>query len=399
MEALELPFVDLASPAFEAAPYGAFAAARERCWLARTTSGLAVLTLADARELLRNPAVGFSFGFVDPELSPFLHERLAADVQALSGAAHQRVRRVAVRALRTRVVDALREPMRRIVDELLDAALLHDELDLVAEVLAPYPTRVVGPILGVPLEDTGRIDTWATDLLLVFDVPNLRANLSRIESSWRAMEDYLRDLLERRRAEPGDDVFSELLAAEPDGEPLSEDELLALVVALTRAALDTTRGQLGFTMEAFVRHPDQWERLVADPGLAPRAVEEGLRYAPAVSGIPHVLAADVVHRGVLLPAGTHIEVHPRATNRDPAAFSEPNRFDIGREQRFHLAFGYGPHACVGAALARVEMTEALRALAGRVAAWELAGPVRHQPMSSNGNRLSLPVRARPAVAI
>jgi cytochrome P450 len=165
-----------------------------------------------------------------------------------------------------------------------------------------------------------------------------------------------------------------------------------LATAITQAAIDTTRGQLGSTLEAFVRHPDEWRRLVDEPALAPRAVDEGLRYAPAIGGIPHVAVDDAEVDRVVFSEGTALEVQPRAANRDPAAFEQPDRFDIRRDAKRHLTFGFGPHACVGAALARIEMEEALRLLASRFAALEPVGDVQRGPMSSNANLVRLPVR-------
>lgn len=176
------------------------------------------------------------------------------------------------------------------------------------------------------------------------------------------------------------------------GEKLDEAELVMLISSLVPAALDTTRGQLSLTMESFVRHPDQWKQLVRSPQLVESAVEEGLRYAPAVSGLSHVVVRDTEYNGVEFPAGTIVAVYPRSANHDSTVFADADRFDIERDRQLHYTFGFGPHACLGAQLARIEMAEALSAMASRVASWELAGEVTHQPMSSNGNRYSLPVR-------
>jgi cytochrome P450 len=236
------------------------------------------------------------------------------------------------------------------------------------------------------------VAAWAADLLLVFDAPRFADNVGRIETGWRALEGYLHALLAERRRRLGDDVYSELIRAQVDEGRLDDEELVMLATAITQAAIDTTRGQLGSTLEAFVRHPDEWRRLVDEPALAPRAVDEGLRYAPAIGGIPHVAVDDAEVDRVVFSEGTALEVQPRAANRDPAAFEQPDRFDIRRDAKRHLTFGFGPHACVGAALARIEMEEALRLLASRFAALEPVGDVQRGPMSSNANLVRLPVR-------
>ncbi len=392
-DALDLPSIDLTSPEFDADPAQVFAAARRRSWLARTSEGFAVLGHRQAREVFRHPALRFAFAHVDEKSSPYLHEKTTRHIQALHGAEHARLRRVALSALRDRVVERLREPMRAIVSSLVDAVVDRGSCDIVGDLTDPYPTRVVGPILGVPDSDCPRIDAWASELLLIFDSARFETLAPRVETAWRAIDAYLGALLEERRRLPGDDIYSELVRAEAAG-AIDGDEIVTLAIAMTQAALDTTRGQLGFTMESFVRHPEEWARFVADPGLAERAVEEGLRYAPAVGSIPHRAVEDAEIDGVVFPGGSVVAVHPRAVNRDPEAFVAADRFDIGREPAQHFTFGFGAHACLGSQLARIEMAEALRVLAQRVACWELAGEVRHQPMSSNGNRLSLPVRFR-----
>lgn len=389
---MDLPVIDLLSPGYEADPYGAFRAARQRSWLARAGDGYAVLTNADARTIMRHPDFRVSFAYVDPEVSEYLHKRSKNGLMAASAERHRRLRGVAVRALRPRIMDSLRSPMRAIITELLDAVIGSGSCDIVQDLTDPYPARVMMPILGVPEEDVPRIDRWATDSVAIFDMARLRAQAPQIEASGREFECYCRELIARRRGSFGPDLISELIRVqEEDGEKLSESELLMLVVSLIPAALDTTRGQLGFTLESLVRNPSEWAKLAADPSLAPRAVEEGLRYAPAISGIMHEAVRDTTHNGFGFAAGSLVGVYPRAVNRDPLAFPSPDTFDITREPGSHYTFGFGPHACLGAQLARIEMAEALGVLARRISRWSLAGEVTHMPMSSNGNRTALPV--------
>lgn len=388
----DVPVIDLLSPAYEADPYAAFHAARERSWIARVGSGYAVLANADARTIMRHPGFRVSFAYVDPDISPYLHERSKSGLMAASAERHRRLRGVAVRALRPRVMDSMRPPMQAIIGELVDAVIDTGSCDVVRDLTDPFPARVMMPVLGVPEQDVPLIDKWATDSVAIFDVSRLRAQAAQIEASGREFEAYTRELIETHRKNLGPDLISELIRVQEEGEKLSESELLMLVISLIPAALDTTRGQLGLTMEALVRAPEQWAKLVDDPDQAPRAVEEGLRYAPAISGIMHEAVRDVEYNGMLFPAGTLVGVYPRAVNRDPAVFADPDRFDIDRDSTAHFTFGFGPHACLGAQLARIEMAEVLTALARRIESWELTGEITHMPMSSNGNRLTFPVR-------
>jgi cytochrome P450 len=394
---MDLPVIDLVSAEYEADPYGAFRAARQHSWLARVGAGYAVLTNADAKVIMRHPDFRVSFAYVDPSVSEYLHERSKNGLMGVSPERHRRLRGVAVRALRPRIMDSLREPMRAIISSLLDTVLPDQGVprgscDIVKDLTDPYPAQVMMPILGVPSEDVPQIDKWATDSVAIFDVARLHSQAAQIEASGREFEAYTRSLIAHRRADLGPDLISELIRVqEEEGERLSESELIMLVMSLIPAALDTTRGQLGFTLESLVRAPAQWAALAADPSLAPRAVEEGLRYAPAISGIMHQVIRDTSHNGFDFPAGSLVGVYPRSVNRDPAAFPDPDTFDISREPGSHYTFGFGPHACLGAQLARIEMAEVLGVLAHRIATWDLAGAVTHMPMSSNGNRTSLPV--------
>lgn len=389
---LDLPVVDLASPEYEADPYGVFAAARERSWIARVGKGFGVLRHAEAKAIFRHPDFRVSFNYVDRRQSEYLYERSRSGLMNMAGEDHTRLRSIASRALRSRFLDTLRAPMVAIVDGLLDQALEHNELDLVRAVIDPYPALVMAPILGVPFTDVPEIDRWASDSVAIFDSTRFAEQAPRIEAAARELDAFVRDLVAERRRHLGTDVVSELIRAQEDADKMSEDELVMLAASLIPAALDTTRGQLGFTLEAFARNPDQWAALVADPDLAEKAVEEGLRFAPTVSGIPHEAVRDTSHNDVEFPAGTHVAIYPRAANRDPAVLAHPDRFDITREQATQYTFGFGAHACLGAPVARIEMAEALRAMARRIATIEINGEVTHQPMSSNGNRLSLPVR-------
>jgi cytochrome P450 len=396
---MDFPIIDLLSAEYEADPYGAFRAARQRGWLARAGAGYAVLTNDDAKAIMRHPDFRVSFAYVDPDLSEYLHERSKSGLMAAGPERHRRLRGVAVRALRPRIMDSLRQPMREIVSSLLDGVADQGRCDIVKDLTDPYPAQVMMPILGVPSQDVSRIDKWSTDSVAIFDVARLHAQAAQIEASGREFEAYTRELIAARRGDLGPDLISELIRVEEEGdEKISESELVMLVMSLIPAALDTTRGQLGFTLESLVRSPGQWAALVADPSLAPRAVEEGLRYAPAISGIMHQAIRDTSHNGVEFPAGSLVGVYPRSVNRDPAAFDDPDAFDITRKSGgSHYTFGFGAHACLGAQLARIEMAEALGVLAQRISSWELAGEVTHMPMSSNGNRTSLPVTFTTAV--
>jgi len=391
VEDLELPVIDLASQEYEADPYGTFADARRRSWLARIGKGYGVLTHADAKAIFRHPDFQVSFSYIDRSLNEYLFERSRSGLMNMSGEQHARLRSTASRALRSRFLDSLRAPMQEIADDLLVTALAAGSCDFVKEVIDPYPALVMAPVLGVPFSDIPDIDRWASDSVAIFDSTRLAEQAPKIERAARELDGYVAELVRQRRSHLSGDVISELIRAQDGEAQLTDEELNMLVASLVPAALDTTRGQLGFTVECLLAHPDQWAKLVEEPGLAEKAVEEGLRYAPSISGIPHQCIRDTSYNGVEFSVGTLLAIYPRSANRDAAALPDPDVFNITREQVTQYTFGFGPHACLGTPVARIEMAEALREMAKHIRTWELTGAVTHQPMSSNGNRLSMPV--------
>jgi cytochrome P450 len=179
--------------------------------------------------------------------------------------------------------------------------------------------------------------------------------------------------------------------ADPD---ISDDQLLMLALSLVNASIDNTRSELALTIEALVRHPDQWKALQADAELLLPAVEEGLRYAPAGDDIQHRVPVAASLDGIAFPAGTLVFIHKKAVNRDPEAIDDPHSFRLDRDSSAHLTFGFGLHACVGATVARAAIGEALLALTTRVEGWELIGPPTRGPMASGGAPYTLPLDLR-----
>jgi cytochrome P450 len=190
------------------------------------------------------------------------------------------------------------------------------------------------------------------------------------------MRDYTTDLIDRRRRTgPRDDLLSELMRIEEEGDRLSHQELCDLTASLIMAGTDTTRNQLGLTLLVLAQHPDEWQRLVDDPGLAPRAVEEALRFEPTAATLSRLVTEDVSYRDVTLPAESTVWLVTAAANRDPEAVECPMRFDVGLDRGAWspLTFGNGEHYCLGASLARAELQEALEVLARRWRRIELSG--------------------------
>ncbi|MFE7977612.1 cytochrome P450 [Streptomyces shenzhenensis] len=274
---------------------------------------------------------------------------------------HTRVRRLVGRAFTPRRVQGLRAPIRRTADALLDALGPHGSADLVAAYAAPLPITVICDLLGIP--DQHRLDfrVW-TDSLVAPDPARPEAGKGAVV----AMLEYFTRLLRDKRAEPGDDLLSDLIAVRDDGDRLSEDELMSLAFLILFAGYENAVQLIGNSVLALLSHPDQLAALRRDPGLLPGAVEEFARYeGPALLAIRRFPVEDVTIGGVTVPAGETVWVSPAAANRDPARFPDPDRLDLGRDAGGHLTLGHGIHYCLGAPLARAETEIALAALLER----------------------------------
>lgn len=287
---------------------------------------------------------------------------------------HTRYRRLVAPAFAPRVVRALEAPIAARARAAVAALPAGEPVDVVAELAVPFPLRIIADLLGVPEDDWPRFHEWSEAA-----VPGA-SDRSPDEAAalMGEMTGYLLAAAADRRARPRDDVISLLATVEVGGERLDDDELAMFLVQLLVAGNETTRNALAGGLVAFAEHPDQWDRLRADrspPALA-AAVEEVLRWTTPVVYFLRTTTRGVTMHGVDLPAGTPVVLHYLSANRDEAAFGPTaDRFLVDRDPNPHLAFGAGPHLCLGAALARLELRAVLGALADRFARLEQAGPV------------------------
>jgi hypothetical protein len=283
----------------------------------------------------------------------------------LDGEEHRRVRGLVSKAFTPRRVEALRPRIEAVVEELLDAVAKKGELELVHDLAHPLPVIVIGELLGVPLEDRERFRGWSNDVVEILDLMSGRDGL---RPAWRGAEGlagYFRALLAERRRAPKDDLLSAMLAAEENGAALGEADVLALCALLLAAGHETTTNLIGNAVLALLRHPGERKRLSDDPGLMPGAVEEFLRFDSPVQVTDRVITEDLDFRGHPFRRGQLAVCLLGAANHDPARFPDPERLDVTRADRGHLAFGLGPHVCLGAPLARLEAEVALAGLLRR----------------------------------
>lgn len=276
---------------------------------------------------------------------------------------HSRLRRLVAGAFTQRIVEQRRPRIQEIADSLIDAMVAHGSpADLVAHVALPLPITVVCDLLGMPYEDIEPVRHWSelTQAVDAYPVEEI------VRASKEALA-YLSGLIQTKRAHPGDDLLTRLIDARDQGDRMSEPELLHMVAGIIVAGHETTAGQLPLSLLTLFRHPDQLALLRARPELVPNAVEELLRYTRLLpSTFSRVATTDVEVEGVTVPAGDTIFALHYSANRDERVHGDPDRLDVTREGPPHLTFGLGPHVCLGAPLARVELQVALGTLLRRL---------------------------------
>ena len=379
---LDLPLLDTTG-LDRAASIAVAAELSKEHWLARTDLGVVVLRYRDVAAVLRDRR--FHSALSRLPLGPADAESELSrrpSILSAEGDSHTRLRRLVSPAFTPTAANRHRATMRRVVTSLLDAVSDEGTCDFVTDICEPYPIPIICEVLGAPASDWRLFSDWATDIFKIFN-GNLEEDNPAIERASRELDAYVVDLVEERRASLGADLLSDLITAEEEGDRLSTDELCMLVRAVLMAGTDTTRNQLGCAVALLSQHPDQWALLVGDPEpLVPRAVEETMRYIGAVRATVRIASCDVVYNDVLFPMGVAVTASLAAANRDLGVFEAPERFDITAERSAEqLTFGSGIHRCLGAALARAELQEALMVLAKSLSTVTPAGPPTWKPPS------------------
>ncbi|MFE9429096.1 cytochrome P450 [Kitasatospora sp. NPDC006697] len=284
---------------------------------------------------------------------------------------HRQLRTLVSQAFTPRVVAGLEPRIEALCARLLDEVADQDRFDLVDALAYPLPIIVIAELLGVPAEEHRLFQEWAAVLFggdqlgESADMADLERALQAIAPTIREMNGYMLSHIRHRRAHPGDDLTSRLIAAEVDNVRLADEQMVGFVALLLVAGHVTTTALLGNAMVTFDRHPGTDARLRADPGLLPQAIEEVLRWLPPFPELGRRVTRPVVLGGRKLPADAMVTAHLGAANRDPARFEAPETFDVGRRTNPHLTFGHGIHFCFGAPLARLEARIALRTLQER----------------------------------
>ena len=373
---------DLASPAFKADPHPFYARLRAEApvWRAtlrdRRTAWL-VTRYEDAARVLKDDAFAKDkLNALDPEQRaktpwmPGFLKPLERNMLDLDDPDHARLRALVSKAFTPRLIERLRGRIEALCEELLDDMKRKSGTDLVAGYALPLPATVIAELLGVPAEDHARFHRWSNRLVSV----SSGRDMLRALPAALAFVRYLRKLVERRRADPQDDLITALIRAEEAGDKLSEDELLAMAFLLLVAGHETTVNLIASGTLALLEHPEQAEVIRHDPSLVKPAVEELLRYtSPVEMATERYARKDTEIRDTTIPRGGLVLAVLGSANRDERHFEDPDALDLARDPNRHLAFGRGGvHHCLGAPLARMEGQIALNALLRRFPGARLA---------------------------
>ncbi len=369
-------------PEFHANPYPFYRRLREEDPVHASPLGIWVLTrYEDAVMVLRDARFG--------------REGIAALQEARLGAArprpknsrdmlfrdppdHTRLRSLVSRAFTPRVVEEMRPHIQEIVDGLLDRVEGSGDMDVIEDLAYPLPVRVICEMLGVPTSDQEVFRQWSADIARSLDAALFPADSgvgTRGQEASDALKEYFRSLIAVRRKHPQPDLLSGLIAAEEQGDKLTEAELLSTCVLILIAGHETTVNLIGNGLLALLGNPEQLRALANDPGLIQTGVEELLRYDGPVQRTSRMTMADVEIGGKKIAKDSVVVAAIGAANRDPAVFADPERLDVARKDNRHIAFGFGIHFCLGASLARIEGQVAIGTLLRRMPALKLVSDI------------------------
>ena len=390
-----IPHFSVADPEFSITS-ARVRAAREESWYADTNYGLAILRYDEASRLLKHPLLR------QGSLAWPAHHGVTTGPFArwwstwmlnLEGDDHHRIRRLMNPGFSPRYIQPFVPRFEALANELIDSFEQAHRCEFVAEFAQPYAARVIAMLLGAPESEWPFIAREASTLGLATGV-TIREDLPRIEEALARLFDFCQALIDERIADPRDDFISRMVQAQVDEDKLSAEELLDTLVLLVFGGFDTTRNQLGLAMQCFLEHPDQWRLLAERPELGRNAVEEVMRTHPTTTWVTREALEDFTFDGLAIAKGTTIHLWNWSTGTDPRVVSGSD-FDITAERRPHFGFGGGAHFCLGAALARADMSEALKVLAQRLRYPRANGEAAWLPLSGNTGPITLPISFTP----
>ncbi|MEU6274016.1 cytochrome P450 [Streptomyces populi] len=398
--------LEVFNPEHRVNPYPLYAALREADRIHSLAPRIYLASHhADCNKVLLDPLWGHGY---NDRISPFRpgvgRDDVPGSMLGMDPPDHTRLHRLVSKAFKPQKIEELRSRTEQIVGELLDTALEANEVDLVTALNSPLPMQLVCEMIGVPVADVPVFQQWSTAIVRGVD-PDFLLSPQEITARYEAeeaFEQYFKGLAEERREHHRGDLLSDLVAAREDSDLLSEHELHEIGAMLMVAGHETTMNGLGMMVAALHRDPGRLELLKADPDLVPAAVEEALRHDPPIQFTSRVALQDRELAGHTFERGDGIVLVIAAANRDPAAFPDPDTFDMtryrdrARNAPRHLTFSNGPHHCLGAQLARMEMNIVLRELLTRAPDMRLlTDEPPYRDLYLFRGPLSLPARMRP----
>jgi cytochrome P450 len=377
--------------------YPQFQAAQQKAPICLGPIGPEVLSYELARTVLRDPRFVIPPGIhlsAHGITSGPLWDRVTRSILNMEGAEHRRLRGLVSKAFTPRATASMDDTIHIVVNELVDRVADSGRCEFVSDIARPYPIPIICALLGAPRDDWQQFSRWAED---IFKIVSFDCDLTEEEpvilKAWGEFDDYIDEMVIRRRRHLTEDLLSELIGIEDAGDRLDAGELRMLAFSILVAGTDTTRSQLAASMQVLCDHPDQWALLRDEPELAMRAVEETMRHSPSMCSTVRSVTHDVTISDYTFPAGTFILVNTYAANRDCAVYDDPTRFDITRDAPPPiLTFGGGVHYCLGANLARRELAEALKILAHRLPNPRRVGSPPWKPLLGMSGPTSLPMQ-------
>jgi cytochrome P450 len=395
--------LQLLDPSNRANPYAAYDRIREHGPLQLPEMSLTVFSsYQDCDDVLRHPSSAS-----DRIKSTAAQREIAEGVEVrpvgppgflfLDPPDHTRLRKLVSKAFVPKVIKALEPDITALVDSLLDKVAPAGRFDVIADLAYPLPVAVICRLLGVPIEDEPQFGRASALLATALDpvisfTGQAPDSFDEMLQAGLWLREYFRELIARRRSDPGDDLMSGLIHVEESGDQLTEEEIVATCNLLLVAGHETTVNLIANAILAMLRHPRQWTALAVDPQRVSAVVEETLRYDPPVQLMGRIAADDMIIGDAAVPKGDILMLLLAAAHHDAAAFDRPGEFDPDRENIRHLAFGKGPHFCLGAPLARLEAAVALSKVTARFPQAQMAGEPGYKPNLTLRGLASLDVK-------
>jgi cytochrome P450 len=372
--------------------------ARRQAPIAIGPHGPELLSYELVRTVLRDPRFRVPQGmFLAAQgiTSGPLWDLVATSLISLDGPEHHRLRRLVSKAFTPRATERLRTTIVEVISELVNHHTTTGRCEVVTDIARQYPIPIICALLGAPAEDWRLFSDWTDDIFKAFSW-DVAAHEQTILAAWAELDAYVDEMVAQRRHALTDDLISELIRVEDDGDCLNIEELRMLAAGLLMAGTDTTRNQLAASVHVLCDHPDQWALLAQHPELANNAVEETMRHSPIAGAALRTALEDVQIAGVMIPAGTLVIANTAAANRDPAVYEDPDRLDITRKGVPAMqTFGAGMHYCLGANLARLELAEALTVMTQRMPNAHRTGPAPWKPPTGLSGPATLPIEFDP----